>query len=187
MYDNNVIGTSFDSLIELLVALMFCAIGLVNFFTQVRNISLITEKYLNYDKVSVMETDEIDPFIMTAYQVYMLGYTIDNYGPREKSGVMFVDDSAGVLSIQISPETFHHSYTVRNRMISSKTSTSVAAILEKGAPAALSDHYRGFSNVWYKLTLCDEFVSEYSNIMSDNGLIVLEGDRKEYLWTVQEK
>ncbi len=170
MDDSSIFGRAFDSLIELIVAMLFCTVGLINLQYQIRQMSDATDAYLNHDKVVITEADTADPFVMNAYQVYMLGYTIDNYGPTDKSGVLFADSSAGGATVSISPDTFHHSCTVRNRMISGKDSNSVASIIKQGVVTSLSEHYRGLDGTSYRLELCDDY-----------------SEGEGYLWTVQKQ
>ncbi len=177
----------FDSVFELFIALLFCTVSLGVLVFQIRSLSVVEDEYLNSDKVAVSDVDAVDPFVMTGYQVYMIGYAIDNYGPEEKNGIAFADSDDKRLYVTLSTDTFHHSYTVRNRMISGKDSDSVASMLQTGVVTTLRDHYRGFDNTQYRLSLCDDYVSELSPIMSDDGLTAIEKDRKEFMWTIQKQ
>lgn len=166
MEDNTVMPNTVDTIVELIIVIMICIPGLLCYASIARDISSALDTSLNHNKILVTRTDTDDPYTMTAYQVYMLGYMIDNSGPKEKSGVEFVYASNDE-SVYISPNTYSKNYGKRNEMITgirqgtaagsglNSSLPSVAAMINSWNAGDAVTHYRGLDDATYRLKLTD--------------------------------
>lgn len=78
---NNINSDEFDTMIELIITIMFMAFGIYAMTLMVRNMSARVEIYDKPDKIEVNAAthDVEDPFWFTPYQAYMFSWHMDEF------------------------------------------------------------------------------------------------------------
>lgn len=150
-----------------LVLALFIAALVLSYCTQ--SLYPLVVKNTSTDKVEVSYESTENPYELTAYQAYMLGYVMDNYAPENKNTVFYDNVTHAVLS----PKTFGYNYTVRNQLIREKVK---ASLLTGIAADEQTKHYRGLDNRRYLL----EFRQNTNSVAPTVNNSVYTG----YLWAV---
>lgn len=150
-----------------LVLVLFIATLVLSYCTQ-ELYPLVVEN-TNAEKVEVSYESTENPYELTAYQAYMLGYVMDNYAPENKNTLFYDNATYAVLS----PKAFGYNYTVRNQLIREK----VKASLLTGITAdTQTKHYRGLDGKRYNL----EFRQNTNSVAPTVNNSVYKG----YLWAI---
>lgn len=128
--------------------------------------------YNQEDKIEVSYETTANPYELTAYQAYMLGYVMDVYAPDKYSQVLYNGTKYAVLS----KSYFGGNYTERNRTIREQVGAMLLSGIQDNAKV---NHYRGLDGRRYQLQFIKN-PNKNAPKISDN---VYSG----YIWTVQRE
>ena len=116
-----------------------------------------------YDDSDKTETDGAlmtysDPYVMTAYQAYMTGRCMDNYGLNKYPGISYVASNDD--KVILSPKDYDYSYSARNITLHQKVLPNIKSSAVTGA----KNWFRGFDTTAGKRQLYHlQLTNEHNN------------------------
>lgn len=121
----NVNHDEFDSIVELIIAILFMAFGITATVMMIRIMDAKTQIQSRVDKVEVnyKEVEDNNPFYFTGYEAYMFGWMLDTTADQSITWSNNTGSSA-----TIDPITQSNNFvTVRNRLIRSDVASEMAS------------------------------------------------------------
>lgn len=182
---SNLNSDEFETIIELIVCVIFMAFGAWSMSRMVSNLSERVDVLEQVDKIQISSTEhEVeDPFYFTGYQAYMFGWHMDamSYedlhwvgGSVDENPPHMIDDDSDREHVGIGVikdgEIMSQFYTWRNQMITGAgqgTTRSVKnTIASVVPPNLLKNLYRGKLDTFFHLELTGDY--SISNDLGDD-------------------
>ena len=205
MGNESLSSDEFDWLLELIIAVMFMALGIFGITKMILQLQVQTDVTSRVDKVRVSSIDleEINPFVYTGYQAYMFAWLMDGHDDTElfwfPNENMVVQDislegavgAGGACYVSLDPLGTAQGFIVkRNRAILGAGEYSNFSVKKTLSCIAnnddeLVDIYRGTNDapVWH-LDFTDLHVDDKTTIYTDESESEVFEERKEYVWSL---
>lgn len=214
MSDYRISNDEFDYMLELIVTVLFMAIGIVGIVFMVNQFNRQVQLNPRVDKVRVSSIDqeEGDPFDFTAYQAYMMAWMMDGH---DKTALYYFADKSNYEAytaenpgttgfprsggyIGLCPAEYANGFIVlRNRAIigsqeygshNGLNGSGVKNIIYaayNGNESDVEHAYRGdFGNCW-RLEFTDKHVGYDTQEFLENTSYLFE-ERKDYIWSLHQ-